>query len=112
LAIALSLFAVSAGLVPVATAVAMAAIASYGENRASGSASDLTTRIQSEARLSEDAVRENAALGYDLASDDAGAARGADEFVDLASAARRRHILDGERYPNGGRFEEELRSGE
>lgn len=29
------------------------------------------------------------------------AAKGADEFVDLASAARRRHILDGEVRPNG-----------
>ena len=45
------------------------------ENRASGSASDPNNLIGIEARLSEEAVRENAGLAYDLASDDAVAAR-------------------------------------
>jgi hypothetical protein len=45
------------------------------ENRASGSAAGLTTFIEIETRLSESAVRENIALDYDSASDDAVAAR-------------------------------------
>jgi hypothetical protein len=45
------------------------------EFRASGSASNLTDLIGIETRLSTDAVRENPALHYDLASDDAVAAR-------------------------------------
>jgi hypothetical protein len=53
-----------------------AAAVSTAESRASGSAAGLTTLIRIEARLSESAVRENIALGYDIASDDAVAARG------------------------------------
>jgi hypothetical protein len=51
-------------------------LAAHAENRTSGSAAHLTTLTQIETRLSEEAVRENAALGYDRASDDAVAARG------------------------------------
>jgi hypothetical protein len=54
-----------------------AAVLTSDQNRVSGSASDVTTLIELEARLSEEAVRENLAFGYDLASDDAVAARGA-----------------------------------
>ncbi len=58
------------------TAAPTSAVASLKvENRASGSANSLATLMEIEARLSEDAVRENTSLGYDFASDDAVAAR-------------------------------------
>ncbi|MEZ5515430.1 MAG: hypothetical protein R3F58_16330 [Steroidobacteraceae bacterium] len=52
-----------------------AVTAAPAENRASGSASDPSSLIESETRLSERSVRENIALDYDIASDDAVAAR-------------------------------------
>ena len=56
---------------------ALATTTPVGEYRASGSASEPNNLIGIEARLSEAAVRENASLGYDLASEGAVAARGA-----------------------------------
>ncbi len=70
-----AILALVLGLTLLAAPPASTAVAAPAENRASGSAIDLTTRIQSEARLSERSVRENIALGYDIASDDAVAAR-------------------------------------
>jgi hypothetical protein len=51
------------------------------ENRASGFEAGLTNLISTESRLSEDAVRENVLPVYDVASDDAVAARGAANTV-------------------------------
>lgn len=64
------------------------------ENRASGSASDLTKLVSNEARLSAEAVRENIALGYDIASDDAVAARrtGAIPNVGVDGQPRPTHV--------------------
>jgi guanyl-specific ribonuclease Sa len=70
-----AILALVLGLTLLAAPPASAAVAASAENRASGSASDPNNLIGIEARLSEDAVRENVALGYDLASDDAVAAR-------------------------------------
>lgn len=64
------------GLTFFVDAPASAAVAASVENRASGSASDLTTSVEIEARLSGEAVRENVGLGYELASDFSVAARG------------------------------------
>lgn len=83
LLVGLALFVVS----PASTAVAAAA-----ESRASGSAASLTSLIGIETRLSENAVRENAALGYDFASDDAVAARGTTTLYRSASAAEHADI--------------------
>jgi hypothetical protein len=71
-----AILALVLGLTLLAAPPASAAVAAHAENRASGSAAGLTTLIGIEARLSEEAVRENAGLGYDIASDDAVAARG------------------------------------
>ena len=60
----------------VASPESAAGVAS-AENSTSWSATGLTSFIGIEARLSEEAVRENAALAYDLASDDAVAAKSA-----------------------------------
>jgi len=48
---------------------ASAAVAASLENRASGSAAVADTRVSQNTRLSEEAVRENLTLRYDLASD-------------------------------------------
>ena len=64
------------GLTLLAAAPASAAVASSIENRASGSASVPNNLVGIEPRLSEEAVREKVALAYELASDDAVAARG------------------------------------
>lgn len=70
-----AILALVLGLTLLAAPPASATVAVPAENRASGSAAGLTTLVGVEARLSEDAVRENAVLAYDLASDDAVAAR-------------------------------------
>jgi guanyl-specific ribonuclease Sa len=70
-----SILALVLGLTLLAAPPASVAVAAHAENRASGSAAGLTTLIGIEPRLSEEAVRENAGLAYDLASDDAVAAR-------------------------------------
>jgi hypothetical protein len=72
-----AILALVLGLTLLAAPPASVAVAAHAENRASGSAAGLTTLIEIEARLSEEAVRENVSSGYDLASDDAVAARGA-----------------------------------
>jgi len=71
-----AILALVLGLTLLAAPPASVAVAAHAENRASGSAAGLTTLIGIEPRLSEDAVWENAALDYDIASDDAVAARG------------------------------------
>ena len=48
----------------------------HAEKVASWSATNPNNVVSTEARLSDEAVRENIALGYDVASDDAVAARG------------------------------------
>ena len=63
------------GLALLAAAPASAAVAASIENRASGSASVPNNLVGTEPRLSEEAVREKVALAYELASDDAVAAR-------------------------------------
>jgi hypothetical protein len=60
---------------PGATSMSVA-IGIHVENRVSGSKADLTTLIGSEARLSEEGVRENPVIEYDFASDFPVAARG------------------------------------
>jgi hypothetical protein len=72
-----AILALVLGLTLLAAPPASATVTVPAENRASGSAAGLTTLIGIEAPLSEEAVRENAGLGYDIASDDAVAARGA-----------------------------------
>jgi hypothetical protein len=85
-----AILALVLGLTLLAAPPASAAVAAPAENRASGSASDPNNLIGIEARLSEDAVRENVALGYDLASDDAVAARaGARYSDDVVKAAQK-----------------------
>ena len=92
---ALALLTLILGFSLLAAAPASAVATVQVENRASGSATDLTTLVSDEARLSEEAVRENVSSGYDLVSDDAVAARGATSAVNavklekqLASAAQ------------------------
>jgi hypothetical protein len=65
------------GLTLLAAPPASVAVAAHAENRASGSATAPDDLIGIEAPLSEEAVRENVLPAYDLASDDAVAARGA-----------------------------------
>ena len=60
------------------------------ENRASGSAAVAEILTQENTRLSTEAVRENIALGYDVASDDAVAAR--------AGVAAENGFFQGSRY--------------
>src|SRR5687768_301914 len=64
------------GLTLLAAAPASAAVAASIENRASGLQSGSNNLVGTELRLSEEAVRKKVALAYDLASDDAVAARG------------------------------------
>ena len=75
-----------------------AAVATPAANRASGSATILTALIESEVRLSDEAVRENIFLLCDLASDDAVAARaGATTWADagfVAAEARGPRVAD------------------
>lgn len=66
------------GVFPSAAPSAAASVAASAENRAAGSATVIEKLIGLETRLSEDAVRENLSLAYDLASDDAVAASGID----------------------------------
>lgn len=76
-------------LLALAAVPASAASCLHAENCASGSAAGLTTLIGIEAPLSEEAVRENAALGYDIASDDAVAARSVAGVEKAAVAGKR-----------------------
>jgi hypothetical protein len=77
LAIAFVLIALSTGLVVLSAEPALATTTPVGEYRASGSAAGLTALVGIETRLSDDAVRENVGLAYDIAPDHAVAARGA-----------------------------------
>ena len=70
-----AILALVLGLTLLAAPPASAAVAAHAENRASGSATAPNNLIGIEARLSEEAVRENAGLDYDIASDDAVAAK-------------------------------------
>jgi len=83
-----AILALVLGLTLLAAPPVSAAVAAHAENRASGSAAGLTTLIEIEARLSEEAVRENASLGYDLASDGAVAARGTARSVGAAATQK------------------------
>jgi hypothetical protein len=69
------------GFLPIAATAAAVHVGTQAENRTSGSASTPDNLIEIQTRLSEVAVRENAALRYDLASDDAVAARGISSIV-------------------------------
>lgn len=94
-----AILALVLGLTLLAAAPVSAAVAAPAENRASGSAADPDNLIGIEARLSEDAVRENVALGYDIASDDAVSARGTTTVIgrtkDLGNLAKgERSLLD------------------
>jgi hypothetical protein len=71
-----AILALVLGLTLLAAPPVSAAVAAHAENRASGSATAPDNLIGIEARLSEEAVRENVLPAYDLASDDAVAARG------------------------------------
>ncbi len=77
-----------AGLALFVASPASAAVVAPGENRASGSTTGLTALIEIEALLSEEAVRENIPSFYDVASDNAVAAR--------ATAATRAAEIQGE----------------
>jgi hypothetical protein len=57
------------GILPLAAQPASAAVAVHLENRASGSAAVADTLGSQNTRLSDEAVRENITLRYDLASD-------------------------------------------
>ena len=70
-----AILALVLGLTFLAAPPASAGAAASAENWASGSPAAANNVIEIDARLSEDAVRENIALGYDIASDDAVAAR-------------------------------------
>jgi hypothetical protein len=70
-----AILALVLGLTLLAAPPVSAAVAAHAENRASGSAAAPDNLIRIEARLSEEAVRENAGLAYEVASDDAVAAR-------------------------------------
>ena len=67
------------------------------ENRASGSAAVAEILTQENTRLSTEAVRENIALGYDVASDDAVAARATTRFGprSVGAAENVRGIVNG-----------------
>jgi hypothetical protein len=65
------------GILPLAAQPASAAVAVHLENRASGSAAVADTLGSQNTRLSDEAVRENITLRYDLASDSPVAAEGA-----------------------------------
>jgi A nuclease family of the HNH/ENDO VII superfamily with conserved AHH len=72
---ALALITLVLGLTLLAAPPASAAVAASIENRTSGSPSGSNNLIGIEPRLSEEAVREKVALAFELASDDAVAAR-------------------------------------
>jgi filamentous hemagglutinin len=74
------------GLTLLAAAPASAAVAASIENRASGLRSGSNNLIGIEPRLSEEAVREKVALAYEVASDDAVAARGVAADAKFAQA--------------------------
>ena len=63
------------GVTLLAAEPASAAVAAQAENRASGSVTDPGHRISTKARLSAEAIRKNAALAYDFASDSPVAAK-------------------------------------
>lgn len=70
-----AILALVLGLTLLAAHPASASVAASAEKCASGSAATLRSLIEESTPLSEDAVRENDRSGYDLASDDAVAAR-------------------------------------
>ena len=81
------------GVTLLAAEPASAAVAAQAENRASGSVTYPGHRISTKARLSAEAIRKNAALAYDFASDSPVAARGglkngSGSIDDAANAAR------------------------
>jgi hypothetical protein len=76
------------GLTLLASPPASAAVAAEIENRTSGSPSGSNNLVGIEPRLSEEAVREKVALAYELASDDAVAARGGSAFAREAGILR------------------------
>jgi len=79
------------GILPLAAQPASAAVAVHLENRASGSAAVADTLVGKNTRLSEDAVRENLTLRYDLASDSPVAAEG------IAGAGSAANVANGVR---------------
>jgi hypothetical protein len=83
------------GLTLLAAAPASASAALHAENRASGSASELTTLIGNEARLSQEAVRENILPAYDVVSDDAVAAKSIGMTERGLAHALERHTVSG-----------------
>jgi hypothetical protein len=88
-----AILALVLGLTLLAAPPASAAVAAHAENRASGSTSDPNNLIGIETWPSAEAVRENAGPGYDLASDDAVAARSVEQAgADLARAAGRNRV--------------------
>jgi len=80
---------------------ASAAVAASLENRASGSAAVADTRVSQNTRLSEEAVRENLTLRYDLASDSPVAAEGATTSV-FWTGNGTRAVADAWASANGG----------
>lgn len=97
-----AILALVLGLTLLAAPPASVAVAAHAENRASGSAAGLTTLIGIEARLSEEAVRENVGLAYDLASDDAVAARAGGATVRNAHLAGKVHPKTGIPFDRNG----------
>jgi len=87
-----AILALVLGLTLLAAPPASAAVAAHAENRASGSATAPDNLIGIEAQLSERSVRENIALDYDIASDDAVAARGLSHWGNPKTLAR--HFRD------------------
>jgi hypothetical protein len=85
----LALLALCAGLFLVVDEPALATASVQVENRASGSATVIANFIGDEARLNEDAVRENVLPAYDVASDDAVAAKSAGTIFKTAHYASR-----------------------
>jgi hypothetical protein len=88
----LTALALLLGLTLLAAHPASVVAAASTENRASGSAAVAEQRVGNDMRLSEEAVRENPSLRYDLASDSPVAAEGADAALagggDLTRAGR------------------------
>jgi hypothetical protein len=78
---AVAFLALVLGLTLLAAPPASAAVAAHAENRTSGSSAGSNNLVGIEPRLSEEAVRENADLDYDFASDDAVAAKSATQVV-------------------------------
>lgn len=88
-AIAFGLLAVLTGLVFLADEPALATIIPHDEGRASGSATVVENPIGGNMRLSGEGVREISAHAYDLAPDDAVAARGIRGVADQILTAER-----------------------